>query len=163
MGILYHDADTVQEESNSVAIDILIQQSVPMFVIRSSKPSRSSKRARRSTWRNLPLYLSLSDLSNDPDIVRLLSPPISYISTIQHRDSITPDVNTLQSLPPPSAFKESLHGSIHLLDNTVSISSPSILELNAGDWTFIDTEQHTPQISTPSSEPETWILLSDDS
>jgi len=149
MGILYKDEDTVHRESNSVALDVPVQQSAPLFVIR---PSRPRKRSHCSTWRNLPLYLSLSDLSTDADIARFLSPPISYTSTIQHRNILTTDIP--QSLPPNSAS-----GSSHLLDN-ISLSH---LDFNSGDWTFISTPPHTPLVSSPSSEPETWILLSDDS
>jgi hypothetical protein len=158
LGILFHGQDTAQDESNSVAREVPAQQSAPIFVIRPSRPIR---RTRRSTWQSLSLYLSLSDLSSDVDIARLLCPPISHTPAIQHHDiSPIPIITDIpQSLPPPPAL-ESMHGP--LLDNIISSSSPHY-DFNSGDWTFIDAAYHTPQISTPSSEPEAWILLSDDS
>jgi hypothetical protein len=33
--------------------------------------------------------------------------------------------------------------------------------LHSGDWTFVNTD--TLDVSTPSSEPETWITVNDDS
>jgi hypothetical protein len=149
MGILYKDEDTVQLESNSVARDVPVQQPAPLFVIRPSR--RPRKRTHRSMWRNLPLYLSLSDLSTDTDIIRLLSPSTLYTSTIQHRETLT---DIAQSLPPTLAL-----GSSHFLDN-ISLSHH---DFDSGDWTFIHTAPHDPLVSSPSSEPETWILLSDDS
>jgi len=153
MGILYHE-DNLQEESNSVACEI---PSTPMYFLR---PRKASQRAHRSTWRSLPLYLSLSDLSHDADIARLPSPSIPHTPTIQHHE-ISPSTTITdlpQSLPPNTAL-EFTHGSTHFLDKT---SHPFDI-LNSGDWTFIDTAPHNPLVSTPSSEPETWILLSDDS
>jgi hypothetical protein len=163
LGILYNnDEDIAQDsKSNTVACDIPVEQSVPMFVIRHGKPCRSR---RRSTWRSLPLYLSLSTLTEDADIARLLSPSTPHTPTIQHRDTSIPTPTTTDiplSLPAPPAL-ESTHKSEHLLDNTVQ--SPHSFDLNSGDWTFITTPHTTPLVSTPSaSEPETWILLSDDS
>lgn len=157
MGILYHD-ENVQEEPNSVACDI---PSTPMFFLR---PSKSSRRTRRSKLRDLPLYLSMSDLSHDADIARLLSSSISHTQTIQHRDvSPSPLMTDIpQSLPPASAL-EFTHGSTRFLDDTISNSTLAFDFPISGDWTFIGTAPHTPLVSTPSSEPETWILLSDDS
>ncbi|CZT49785.1 uncharacterized protein RSE6_10675 [Rhynchosporium secalis] len=60
-----------------------------------------------------------------------------------------------QSLP-PLALECPNH------DNTASVSSPHrILGFNSGDWTFIHTPYHADLSSSPSSEPETWILIDD--
>jgi hypothetical protein len=166
MGILYKDEGTALKEFNSIARDVPVQQSAPMFVIR---PSRPRKRAQRSSWRTLPLYLSLSDLSTDADIARLLSPSTSYTSTIQHRDTHTTDIP--QSLPTTSAS-----GSVSAHESTTPLSSSAIYDLipheisippqslESGDWTFINnTNASTPSLTSPASETETWIFLSDDS
>jgi len=156
LGILYHDKDSAQEESESVRIEV---PSYPVFFLRASKPRQHAHRS--TTRRTQPLYLSMSDLSRDADIARLFSPSSTQTQTIQHRDTtMTPSIP--QSLPPTSAL-ESTHGSHHLLNNTVSNSSLSFDFINSGDWTLIGTAPQTPLVSTPSSEPETWILLSDDS
>lgn len=124
-----------------------------MFIIRHGKPRRSR---RRSNWRSLPLHLSLSSLSDDADIARLLSIEASPTPTIQHRLFTPASMDILpQSLPP------SILGS-NIFDNTISISSPRhLLDHNAGDWTFVHTPHHTDPSPTPFSEPETWILIDD--
>jgi hypothetical protein len=174
MGILYKGDDseegTQNPETDSVSCGALaVEQSTPAFILRTAKSRRSR---RRSTWRSLPLYLSLSNLRDDIDIARLLSPPLSHNPpTIQHREISIPSspivapITTVEiplSLPTTSALGSpaSAHGSQHLLDNTLTIPSHS---LENGDWTFITTAHHTPNTQSPSSEPETWILLSDDS
>ncbi|KUJ21109.1 uncharacterized protein LY89DRAFT_426969 [Mollisia scopiformis] len=174
MGILYKDDEDIAQvsKSNTVSCDVPVQHPVPMFIIRRGKPKRSR---RRSTWRSLPLYLSFSGLSDDADIARLLSPSTttSPIPTIQHRTKIplmssNTDIDIPQSLPAPlsSAFGSgSLQGS-HFLDNTtfsISIPEPHSFDTisNTGDWTFIQTPHHVSASSTPSSEPETWILIDD--
>merc|ERR1712000_388887 len=143
LGILYNDNEDFAQnspDSNTISCDVPIEPSVPMFILRQGKPRRSR---RRSNWRSLPLYLSLSSLSDDADIARLLS--LSPFPTIQHRLS-TPthfDTDILQSLPP--------------------LSQQNILDFNSnsGDWTFIHTPHPTNPSPTPSSEPETWILIDD--
>lgn len=176
MGILYNDDEDIAQDSksNTVLCDVPVQQSVPMFIIRHGKPKRSR---RRSTWHSLPLYLSFSGLSDDADIARLSSTPITTppIPTIQHRTkiplmSLKTDIDILQSLPAPpspsSAFRSgSLHGS-HSFDNTtfsISIPTPHSFDINSntGDWAFIQTPHGGSTSSTPSSEPETWILIDD--
>jgi len=173
MGILYNDDEDIarDSQSNTVLCDVPVQQTVPMFIIRPGKPKRSR---RRSTWRSLPLYLSFSGLSDDADIARLLLPSTTLPTpTIQHRTkipltSLKIDIDIPQSLPAPpsSAFGSgSLHGS-HFLENTtfsISIPSPHSFDTtsNSGDWTLIQTPQHDSTSTTPSSEPETWILIDD--
>jgi len=149
MGILYNDEDGAHGGENLVAHGLPLEQAAPAFVIRQGKP----RRTHRMKWSSLPLYLSLSDFSADADISRLLSlsPSHSHMPTIQHRRvslaPITTDIPP-QSLP-PSALSP-------------LISPLPALDCNSGDWTFIETAQ-TPGSSTPCSEPETWILLGDDS
>jgi hypothetical protein len=171
MGILYNNDDIAQDsQPNLVLCDVPVQQTVPMFIIRHGKPKRSR---RRSTWRALPLSLSFSGLSEDADIARLSSPSTtSPIPTIQHRTKIPLmpllNIDIPQSLPgPPSPAlgSGSLHGS-HFLDNTtfsISIPAPRSFETtsNSGDWTLIQTPRHHSTSTTPSSEPETWILIDD--
>ncbi|KAH9222735.1 hypothetical protein DL95DRAFT_518293 [Leptodontidium sp. 2 PMI_412] len=152
LGILYNDNEdlTQDSESNTIACDVPVEQSVPMFVLRQGKPRRSR---RRSTWRSLPLYLPLSSLSDDADIARLLS--LSPAPTIQHRLTTPTPMDTPLSLP-PLALESPQH------DNTISISSPRhTLDFYSGDWTFVHTPHHADPSPTPSSEPETWILIDD--
>ena len=164
LGILYNDNEDFAQnspDSNTISCDVPIEPSVPMFIFRQGKPRRSR---RRSNWRSLPLYLSLSSLSDDADIARLLS--LSPFPTIQHRLS-TPthfDTDILQSLPPPAL--EFPHHNDNDKDDTISIpplSQQNILDFNSnsGDWTFIHTPHPTNPSPTPSSEPETWILIDD--
>ena len=145
-----------------------------MFVFRYGKPRRSR---RRSTWRSsLPLYLSFSSLSDDVDIARFFSPSTTpnELPTIQHPDipfcEKPQTTDTPQSLPLTSSALLAAHGEVLSIlnsDNTanpIPISSPSTPSLDqVGDWTFVNTAPHrTTQIATPLSEPETWIILSDD-
>lgn len=150
MGILYYG--TIREENDSVGCVI---QSTQMFFLRPNKPDR---RTRGSTWRKLPLCLSLLDLSRDSDITGSLIPSISPKPTIQHRDFSSTITGILQSLPTTSA----LESTDEVLD-TASNLSISFDFFDSGDWTFIGTAPQTAPCSSPSSEPETWILLSDDS
>lgn len=164
MGILYDN----KNEENVVACEVPLEQESPMFILRHRKP----KPRRRSTWRSLPLYLSFSSLGDDADIARLLSPSISNSPmTIQHHElSTSPNTTDIpQSLPPPPALESaSVHGSQHSISNTpIEIPQTHSLPLNTtgDDWEFINTPQHhsDPHTATPLSEPETWILLGDDS
>lgn len=156
LGILVNDIEDLAQdsESNTIACHVPIEQSVPMFTLRHSKPRRSRRHSNR---RSVPLYLSLSTLSDDADIARLLSPCIRNTPTIQHRITITQlHTDILQSLP-SSALE-----SPHLLDSTIPVSLPQhLFDLNTGDWTFIHTPHHANPSPTPSSEPETWILIDD--
>lgn len=160
MGILYGDEDNVHDlESNTIVCDIPVEPSPPLFSIRQGRTRRSR---RRSNWHSLSLYLSLSDLSNDADIARLLSPSISHTPTIQHHGLTTQthhleiDTSIPQSLPPTPAFS-GFSQDLHLVDNTLI----SISQNNTGDWTFISAPHNTPETATPLSEPETWIMIDD--
>lgn len=191
MGILYNedDTDTARDEDlNTISCDLPVEQSqyFPMFVIRHAKAKRSRRRV-ASRHSLSPLYLSFSGLSDDSDIARLLSHSIHCTPTpnVQYREprlvSISPeDIDIPQSLPPPSAFESILFGSgsgsVSISHNTpapapISLPAPETSLLPhqgaaVGDWTFIthpqatDTNSHT-EVSTPSSEPETWILIDD--
>jgi hypothetical protein len=162
MGILYGEYDNKLDDAAAAYLGRPKEEPSPMFTIR---PSRRKPRRSHSQWQAIPLYLSLSDLSTDADIARLIYPSISYTETIQHRDITTNATDIPQSLPPPSALS-SLTGSIHILDDINTNSIPINFDLTPGDWAFITASPHTtpvPHPATPISEPETWILLSDDS
>lgn len=163
MGILYGEQPDCESHSkeNAVLCDVPLRHEAPMFVMRPSRRSRQ----RRSTWRSLPLSLSFSDLSNDTDIARLISPIPHSTPTIQHRDPIQSttasiiDIDIQQSLPPNTPALSSslqLNGSANLL---ADINTPTFISPGE-DWTFI-THNHTRHDSTPSSEPETWSLCDD--
>jgi hypothetical protein len=166
LGILCDDND----EENTVACEVPSEQACPTFILRHRKATPR----RRSTWRSLPLYLSFSNLGDDADIARLLSPSVSNPSTtmtIQHHELATPPNTTdiPQSLPPTPALESaSVNGSKHLIPNT-PIEKPPTQSLppntTGEDWEFINTPQHhiDPHTSIPLSELETWILLGDDS
>ncbi|RDL40447.1 uncharacterized protein BP5553_00426 [Venustampulla echinocandica] len=171
LGILYDNVeDTTQDKS--VVCEVPLEQPSPLFTLRYRKSSRNSRRNRRRSQRSsLPLYLSLSNLKDDADIVRLLSPSTSTTATkppIQHRAvPATPPPISLdipQSLPVAAvpALEESIHSSVpHFLDNTSILPTPH--ENHVSDWEFIMINNDaTLQTTTPSSEPETWILLGDD-
>jgi hypothetical protein len=162
MGILYSDGD-------AAGALIAKEQPAPAFVIRPGKP-RSS---RRSKWVKVALDTPFYDLITD-DAIAPTTPPFSYQPPIQHRanpNSINNDLTTIpqslppinndlttipQSLPPTSASLESITESPEFFD---PLSSPS-----TGDWTFVHhAAQHTAASSAPPTEPETWILLGDDS
>lgn len=164
LGILYFD-DGEQQDCDSCAkqvlCDVPVRQDAPMFVMR---PSRRLRR-RRSTWRSvsLPLYLSFSDLSDDVDIARLLSPTHPHNApTIQHRNHIPStqasiiDIDIPLSLPPSTPALSSIGPNL-LFDIP---TSPTLVPQEGEDWTFITTT-HTRNDSTPSSEPETWSLCDD--
>lgn len=138
MGILYNDEESTHDEENSIASGLPVEKAAPIFVIRQGKPRRT-----RRSKPMLPLYLSFSDFGTDVDIARLLSLSQPQTPTIQHR--VAP-----QSLPLPSALESG------------SQSHSFLPQLDIADWTFIETAHTLPQIS-PASEPETWILLGDDS
>jgi len=160
LGILYNtDEDIVLDsEPNTVLCDVPVEASIPTFILRHGKPRRSRQ---RSHSYNLPLYLSFSGLSEDIDIVRLLSPSIPHKRTIQHRHiSFSEPIvtNTPQSLPTLSALG-SVSGSTSI-HNSAIISTPSIsFDQNAGDWEVVNTPKSLNP--TPISEPETWILIDD--
>lgn len=182
MGILYNDSKsiTIQEPEPSYLIKYVYQRSRPR---RRRNIQKNSIAIRPS----LPLSLSGSILSENPDIARFLreseTDPVSTTTTpIQHRDPITVPT-TPQSLPPLS---ESISESCISVTPDISRSaspfaspfhsplplSPAISLVNDEHditWEFLTTTSHTTTaedeagVRTPASEPETWILLSDDS
>lgn len=183
MGILYNEDDSAvsrDENANVVSCDVAVEHSFPCtFVLSHGKPKRSRRSvALRSTLP--PLYLSLSDLSDDSEIARLLARSIASVPVAlhasQHRErpvtkphplSITTDIKTdldiPQSLPPPSAF-ESMYGSGSLSIPASKPNDPPQISLppHAIDWTFISSPSHTDTTpSSPSSEPDTWVLIDD--
>ena len=153
-GILYDDSKTAEPSA---------MEPPPLYILRQVKPRRSR---RRPTWQSIPLYLSLSNLRDDNDIARLLSPQST--TNIQHRPSHVLVKETPLSLPTSSASalssssSLSAHGSSDL--NFLETTSLPSHSLEPEDWTFITTQQNTTSdsLSSPASEPETWILLSDD-
>lgn len=184
MGILYNedDEDIVRDvELNTISCDVPVEHSFPMFVVRHGKPRRSR---RRTIVRSLPpLYLSFATLSDDVDIANFLSHSNTPMPKIKHCESVEPtplssvsislptDIDIPQSLPPPSAFEmESFYGSgsgIISSDNTpvqISLPAPQTSLLSQqGDWTFVNIplRHNTTILETPTSEPETWILIDD--
>ena len=131
---------------------------VTMFNMR---PNRRSRR-QRSSCRSLSLDLSLSDLSNDFDIARLISSTIRNTPTIQHQSPIPSttasvidiDSDIPQSLPPNTPALSSSPIELHGSGN-----SPNDFNAPQGeDWTFIT---HTQIHDSTPSEPETWILCDD--
>jgi len=152
LGILY-DGEFASHEHNAIkcsvpAIDERIEP--PLYTMRPSRTRRPKNPRRRN--RNLQLYLSLSDLSNNINIAQWHSPHTT--PTIEHRDFpsyISTDIP--QSLPPTTSASSSgslSNSHLHFLANDT-------------DWTFITHTQTKNIALSPSSEPETWILLSDDS
>lgn len=142
MGLLYNGNE--DSLSGSTMEDVLPQPIEYAFRTRFRGGSR-----RRSTRLELPLFLSSSFLSHDADILRLMG-SFPNITTIQHRNT---DSTFPQSLPPSTRESEA---SVY--------SSPLLFPLAGDDedladstWSIISSLP-----STPPSEPETWIHLSDD-
>lgn len=155
MGILYDD-----EDAASASVDKI--QQTPAFVIRPNKP----RNTRRSSWEKLSFDISFFDIRNHAAIAPTTTPSLARQSLIQHpaisnsnSNWIHDDAPTIpQSLPlsSPSAL-EPIPESCEPFDIPLP-SPPSI-----GDWTFVHAAQHTPVTFAPPSDPETWILLDDDS
>jgi len=151
LGILY-DGESIPPDQAAVecsvqAVDEHI--SAPLYTLRPSRTSRPKLSRRGNPKRQL--YLSLSNLSSDIDIAQWLSPHPS--PTKQHRDSLS-NISTdipLSLLPTTLAF-----------DPGALSNSQSNFLANDTDWTFINQTQTENNMQSPSSEPETWILLSDD-
>ena len=157
LGILYDDED---EDAEGASV---IEEPPPAFVIRPGRPRRS----RRAAWEMVPLDAPFHDLKNDAAIASAAPHPLSFDQLpIQHRAS-TNSIHAAtsptlrQSLPPMATTISALESIPELRD------SPS-----AGDWTLVHAadasqqqqqKQHALASSTPASEPETWILLGDDS
>lgn len=170
MGILYqneHDTDILSESDSTIKPEVPAQ-----FYFRPARPKRTSRNSRIQF--QLPEYLATSLLSDNPEIAPWLlgqtSTEPSYPSyprqvTIQHR---TP---TPQSLPPSLA--NSVIPDISRVASPLNFpvsgfsNSPLLFplehddeELSEATWDFITASTRS---SAPPSEPETWILLSDDS
>ncbi|CAG8975583.1 hypothetical protein HYALB_00006790 [Hymenoscyphus albidus] len=160
LGILYED--NTREDVGACYVPV--QHDPPPYTLRYRRPRRAyARRAhasrRRPTWISLPLRLSLSHLRDDVDISTLISHSATTTNTptkppsIQHRPLPTPHATPLeisQSLP----------------SSTSPILIPPTPE-EVIDWEFINIHKTTTntatQPTTPFSEPETWILLGDDS
>ena len=158
-----------------ILCDVPVERPAPFFILRPGKPRRSRKQS-SLIWRPLILHLPVSSLSDDFDIVRLSS-SLSHTPKIQHRGTTLPkslsatlviDMHIPQSLPPTKALEFASGSTLECLtpntlinESFLPCSNPASLDLNAGDWTFVNTPNPTPRTSTPSSEPETWILIDD--
>jgi len=151
LGILYESYECVPLDSLD---STLVQDSSPELSLPTLR-TRSPSQSRRASLRNsLPLSLSLSCLSNDLDIVRLMtseSSSLSHNMTTQNRG--TSPLFSPQSLPPVLTDTERPN---------ISSPSSSIIHNNEefldSTWSVINSEP-----STPISEGETWIILGDDS
>jgi hypothetical protein len=153
MGNLYdhEEENTHDSEASDIVYDIRNEEHPPMFVIRKGRQRRSR---RRSTLHSLPLYLSFTNLSEDTEIARFISP-----SMIQHRPTLQPisanpdDIDIPLSLP---STPES-HAPI-----SNSISLPSSPNYEFKDWILIPLDICTTfTTTTSSSNPEPWILIDD--
>ena len=120
------------------------------YTIRPSR-SRRPKHHQRGN-RKLQLELSFSGRSTDFSNGNWLSPCTTR--TIQHRGFLLKHIpDTPQSLPPTASALDSgslSNSQLHLFTSDI-------------DWTFITHTQTENTMQSPSSEPETWIFLSDDS
>lgn len=159
MGILYgQDNDVLSDSESTIKPEL-----PPQFFVRPPRPKRQSPASRIQF--QLPEYLAASLLSDNPSIAPWLlaqtagpSHP-SYPSriTIQHRPTYV--FPTPQSLPPTLANS--------VIPDISRMASPLLFPLDRDDqdladatWDFITSSTRS---SAPPSEPETWILLSDDS
>ena len=160
LGILYDDGHA---NANAYATSIEEVEPPPAFVIRPGRPRRHGHR--RPARERLSLDSSF-DFSNIDALIAEAESSTSYISPIQHRTNtstvlINKDTQ-LQSLPPSTTIISTMQSVPAFPD-----CPPSPL---AGDWTVLHTadadeqqQQHAQSSPTPPSEPETWILLGDDS
>jgi hypothetical protein len=133
-----------------------VSQQSPLFTIRTRK--RRAPKRQRSIWVSLPLHLSLSSLSDDYQIKKLISTNTTTINTIQHRRPVPQihiPVDPPQSLPAATPALGESHTSSAII---------SSIQSSYQDWEIINPSSQPPTPSTDGlSEPETWILLSDDS
>ena len=142
MGLLY------SENGDSLPEAVVEDVSPPPVEYAFRTRFRGGSR-RRSPRLELPVFLSSSFLSHDADILRLMASSPN-ITTIQHRNT---DSTFPQSLPPSTRESEA---SVHL--------SPLLFPLAGDDENLADSTWSiiSSLPSTPPSEPETWIYLSDD-
>ena len=175
MGILYDDGE---DSDATIKPDVR-----PEYYIRPARPKRNARASRRFQFQ-LPAYLAQSLLRDSPEIAPWFQvqepsnntrPYFSTRTTIQHRTSISRP-QTPQSLPalspsssvcvsvstPSTVPASSLSGSSHLASPVLFPLARDDEDLADATWDFI-TSNTLPGIrtssTTPSSEPETWILL----
>lgn len=162
MGILYgEDQDVLSDSQSTIKPEL-----PPQFSIRPARRNRHSPAPR--TQFQLPEYLTASLLSDNPSIAPWLlsqtatpaQPSYPTRMTIQHRPAYIFRTPTPQSLP-ACALANSV------IPDISRVASPFLFPLNRDDedladatWDFITSSTRS---SAPPSEPETWILLSDDS
>jgi len=151
LGILYDGEYASQHNDVKCFVPPVDEQTTPpLYTMRPSR-TRCLKHPRRGN-RKLQQYLTLSDLSTNNNLAKLLSP--NTTPAIQHRDFFSSIVTDIpQSLPPTT----SASGSGFLSSSQLHFLS------NDTDWTFITHPETKNTTQSPSSEPETWIILSDDS
>jgi hypothetical protein len=160
MGILYSEPDSF------VSPNIEPEYSIRYVSKRPRRPRR-----RNAIHMQLPPFLTSSILSENPSIARLMawpnttSEPVLH-ETIQHRSSTVP--TTPQSLPPP--LSESISSTVSSDSSLASTSLFPTIPISISPaqedstWEFLDSTPATPLVvSTPASELETWVILSDDS
>ena len=164
MGILYgkEDQDILSESQSTIKPEL-----PPQFSIRPARRNRHSAASRRQF--QLPEYLTTSLLSDNPSIAPWLlaqtanpaHPSFPSRITIQHRPTYIFRTPTPQSLPTSAALANSV------IPDISCAASPLLFPLDRDDeeladatWDFITSSTRS---SAPPSEPETWILLSDDS
>lgn len=167
LGILYDNQLEETSQDSIISCQVPLQQESPLYTLRHRKPKRAHASRRRPTWRSLPVRLSLSNLGGDVDIASFFSQASTTNTTtkktppIQHRPntrSKSISLNIPRSLPQATAGAPALSPS-------PQTPPPPIYEENA-DWEFINIHKSTStttQPNSPFSEPETWILLGDDS
>jgi hypothetical protein len=161
MGILYNKTDKEMSESDST----IKPELPPQFFIRPARPKRHPPPSHIHF--QLPEYLASSLLSDNPSIAPWLltqtaapsQPTYPSRITIQHRPAYIFPTPAPQSLPPTLANS--------VIPDISCVASPLLFPLERDDedlsdatWDFITSNTRS---SAPPSEPETWILLSDDS
>jgi hypothetical protein len=160
MGILYNI-----EEEEDLPESSMKANAPPEFYIRPARPKRRSRASNNQF--QLPAYLASSLLRDSPEIApwfayQATKPAPSFFTrtTIQHRHF----PSTPQSLP--ATVTNSFHDLSRLASPVLCSPSPILFPLACDDedladatWDFITSNA---PYSAPPSEPETWILLSDD-
>jgi len=171
LGILY---DVYEDEDQDVTLSTLIVPQdafLPTFRTRANKQTKN-----RQQQTGLPSLLSSSLLSENADISKLLSKPsasasILSTSAIQQRNKIKS--KTITDVPRQSLPLTSM--ALALAQDNEAFPYPSLLfpsSTTFNDNDYFQSDEQDSELawsiisstpSTPASEPETWILLSDDS